>query len=89
MTTPTLLATIDLAFRQLDQARLRLEAAGLEATRLAAATDWQSPSARAFHARTEAWSGTVRDLAAGAQEVRDRVGLFGTLLEASLRVPLR
>lgn len=61
-----LLATVDHVRAQLADAADRLRRVGIEAASVAAATDWQTPSARHFHTRAAAWRDEVTRLAAQA-----------------------
>ena len=76
--SPSALAAIDLAALQLHRVSRRLGDAAAAVRRLAAATDWQTPAARAFFALAERLAddvvalGPLADVGAAARSRRAR-----------------
>ncbi|MHC2998151.1 hypothetical protein OB08_02545 [Microbacterium sp. HJ5] len=61
---------IDIVVRELATVGDRLLDAAHHARALAAATDWQSTAARAFHTASETWAAEVGRLASAAETAR-------------------
>jgi hypothetical protein len=73
--SPPALAAMDLAALQLRRVADRLTDAAAMARRLAAATDWQTPAARAFFAVAERLADDVLALGPVADAVRAEIAL--------------
>jgi hypothetical protein len=68
-TAPTS-AELDIVVRELAAVSDLILQAAAEARTLAAAADWQSPAARAFHARAAEWAGEISSLGCVAETAR-------------------
>lgn len=73
--SPSSLAAIDNASHQLRRVAERLVTAGLLVRRLAAATDWQTPAARAFFTLAERLAADVTGLGPLADSVLSDIAL--------------